>query len=273
MGHQNQTNQLNQLNQLNQWKPPASQSPSDPVSSRANPGPKRDDSNESQDVAVFFDFENIVYSTRNCLNLNPDFGVLMDCFRSFGRVVIARAYAVWRRHAPTVSSIFHGQVFDPIFVPSYQYGRPGANNGSIKNSVDMHLCVDAMRVLYRYPHLNAFVLISGDRDFIPLVRALRMEGKMVIGVGVTDTTSTYLGRAVDHFVFYQDLLARAGEQPRPAPRLDGDPAPVMTAEPAAPSLPTNGTGRAPAPIMPTPILTPGDDGLWSSLLYEAEDNP
>lgn len=272
MGYQNQPNQQSQSNQ---WKQPSPQPSSDPVSTRAvagNPGPKRDESAEPQDVAVFFDFENIVYSTRNCLNLNPDFGVLMDCCRSFGRVVIARAYADWRRHAPTVSSILHAQDIDPVFVPSYQYGRPGTNNGSIKNSVDMHLCVDAMRVLYRYPHLNVFVLISGDRDFIPLVRALRMEGKMVIGVGVTDTTSIYLGRAVDHFVFYQDLLTRAGQPARPAVRLETEAAPPITAETASLPLNSNGAGRAPAPTEPTPALEPEDDGLWSSLLYEAEDN-
>jgi len=265
-------NQPNQQNQSHQWRQSPPQSPSDQASTRANVGLKRDDVTEPQDVAVFFDFENIVYSTRNCLNLNPDFGILMDCCRSFGRVVIARAYADWRRHAPTVSSILHSQDIDPVFVPSYQYGRPGTNNGSIKNSVDMHLCVDAMRVLYRYPHLNAFVLISGDRDFIPLVRALRMEGKVVIGVGVADTTSTYLGRAVDHFVFYQDLLTRAGQPVRAAPRPESEAPPVVIAE--APSLPisANGSGRVAPPIESAAATAPEDDGLWSSLLYDAEDS-
>ena len=262
----------NQQNQSHQWRQSPPPSSSDQASTRANVGLKRDDVTEPQDVAVFFDFENIVYSTRNCLNLNPDFGILMDCCRSFGRVVIARAYADWRRHAPTVSSILHSQDIDPVFVPSYQYGRPGTNNGSIKNSVDMHLCVDAMRVLYRYPHLNAFVLISGDRDFIPLVRALRMEGKVVIGVGVADTTSTYLGRAVDHFVFYQDLLTRAGQPVRAAPRPESEAPPVVIAE--APSLPisANGSGRVAPPIESAAATAPEDDGLWSSLLYDAEDS-
>ncbi|QLQ05003.1 MAG: hypothetical protein HZY76_02090 [Anaerolineae bacterium] len=35
-----------------------------------------------------------------------------------------------------------------------------------------------------------------------------MEGKTVIGIGVADTTSNYLGRAVDQFVFYQELVGR-----------------------------------------------------------------
>ena len=182
--------------------------PDDAAPNRTNGSAPRHDQSVGRDIAVFVDFENIVYSTRNCLNVNPDFGVLMDWCRQFGRVVSARAYADWRRHAPTVSSILHNHDIDPVFVPSYQYGRSGAGHGSIKNSVDMHLCVDAMRVLYRYPHLDTFMLISGDRDFIPLVRALRMEGKTVIGIGVADTTSNYLGRAVDQFVFYQELVGR-----------------------------------------------------------------
>ena len=231
---------------------------------RANGTGPRHDQAESSDVAVFVDFENIVYSTRNCLNVNPDFGVLMNWCRQFGRVVIARAYADWRRHAPTVSSILHNHDIDPVFVPSYQYGRSGNNHGSIKNSVDMHLCVDAMRVLYRYPHLDTFVLISGDRDFIPLVRALRMEGKTVFGIGVADTTSNYLGRAVDNFVFYQELVGRPlparnssvtestatvpPEEEVAAPPNDSGPEPVVVSEPAGP---------------PPQAY---DDGLWNSLL-------
>ncbi len=277
MGHQNQTNQGGGPQQAaNLMSHARSSSFGEQGVTRANVGIRRDDVTEPQDVAVFFDFENIVYSTRNCLNLNPDFGLLMDCCRSFGRVVIARAYADWRRHAPAVSSILHAQDIDPVFVPSYQYGRTGANTSSIKNSVDMHLCVDAMRALYRYPHLSAFVLISGDRDFIPLVRALRMEGKLVIGVGVADTTSNYLGRAVDQFVFYQDLLTRSDPTPRPAVKPETEtpaaPAAEAPAVPPPPNISANGNGRtAPIGESATAIAAAADeDGLWHSLLFEAD---
>jgi uncharacterized LabA/DUF88 family protein len=243
--------------------------PEDGSTNRANGTGPRHDQGDGSDVAVFVDFENIVYSTRNCLNVNPDFGVLMNWCRQFGRVVIARAYADWRRHAPTVSSILHNHDIDPVFVPSYQYGRTGNSHGSIKNSVDMHLCVDAMRVLYRYPHLNTFVLISGDRDFIPLVRALRMEGKMVIGIGVADTTSNYLGRAVDNFVFYQELVGRPlPARSSPAPDTTASAAPVEEVALVSPS-----GGALDSEVMTVPADGPSgpfDEGLWGSLLDDVD---
>lgn len=243
--------------------------PEDASPNRTNGTAPRHDQGEGSDVAVFVDFENIVYSTRNCLNVNPDFGVLMNWCRQFGRVVIARAYADWRRHAPTVSSILHNHDIDPVFVPSYQYGRTGNSHGSIKNSVDMHLCVDAMRVLYRYPHLNTFVLISGDRDFIPLVRALRMEGKVVIGIGVADTTSNYLGRAVDHFVFYQELVGR----PLPA-RSSPAPEAVAHVQPVeeVAVVPANGSDMEPAAVAAPADSSPAsyDEALWDSLLDDVD---
>lgn len=239
------------------------------AANRTNGSGPRQDQGESSDVAVFVDFENIVYSTRNCLNVNPDFGVLMNWCRQFGRVVIARAYADWRRHAPTVSSILHNHDIDPVFVPSYQYGRIGSNHGSIKNSVDMHLCVDAMRVLYRYPHLNTFILISGDRDFIPLVRALRMEGKMVIGIGVADTTSNYLGRAVDHFVFYQELVGRPLPA-RSAPATDNAAVPLPLDEPA-PAVSRDSETEPAVIVEPAQLsVTAYDEGLWGSLLDDVD---
>lgn len=242
--------------------------PEDVSTNRKNGTGPHGDLGDSSDVAVFVDFENIVYSTRNCLNVNPDFGVLMNWCRQFGRVVIARAYADWRRHAPTVSSILHNHDIDPVFVPSYQYGRTGSSHGSIKNSVDMHLCVDAMRVLYRYPHLNTFVLISGDRDFIPLVRALRMEGKVVIGIGVADTTSNYLGRAVDHFVFYQELVGRP--LPARSPGLDTTiSAPPVEEETVVP--PNDSTTEPAAVVVPAGSPpTAYDEGLWGSLLDDVD---
>jgi hypothetical protein len=52
------------------------------------------------------------------------------------------------------------------------------------------------------------VIISGDSDFSPLVSKLRENDKIVIGVGVKNSTSDLLIANCDEFIFYDDLVPR-----------------------------------------------------------------
>jgi hypothetical protein len=80
-----------------------------------------------------------------------------------------------------------------------------------KNLADMQLTVDAMSTLVDRHNFQTYVLITGDRDFAPLVQALRKRGKQVIGVGLRHTTSQNLARLCDHYVYYDELDAAARE--------------------------------------------------------------
>jgi uncharacterized LabA/DUF88 family protein len=53
--------------------------------------------------------------------------------------------------------------------------RQASNHG--KNSGDLELTVDALKVLYKTPSIHVFVIISSDRDIIPLLKAIKFEGK------------------------------------------------------------------------------------------------
>jgi hypothetical protein len=54
--------------------------------------------------------------------------------------------------------------------------RHASNNG--KNSGDLELTVDALKDLYRNPSIGIFVIISSDRDIIPLLKAIKYENKL-----------------------------------------------------------------------------------------------
>ena len=157
----------------------------------------------NEDAVVFFDFENIVYSLRNRLGENPNFEVLMDKCQEYGRIVLARAYADWSRHN-TVIAPLQASGFDPVYVPTYFY--ESKEQKARKNAVDIHIAIEAVEVMYTQPHINTFVLITGDKDFIPLANALRRHGKTVIAIGVQGTTSPYMEQATDEFAFYHTLF-------------------------------------------------------------------
>ena len=84
-----------------------------------------------------------------------------------------------------------------------------------KNSADIRMVVDALDLCYTKAHVDTFVIISGDSDFSPLVSKLRENNKIVIGVGVKNSTSDLLIANCDEFIFYDDLVR---EQKKAAPR-------------------------------------------------------
>jgi len=76
-------------------------------------------------------------------------------------------------------------------------------------------------------------VISGDSDFSPLVSKLRENNKIVIGVGVKESTSNLLIANCDEFIYYDDIIRQA-ERRKPRKKKtngkkeNGDEAPVAT---------------------------------------------
>src|SRR5208282_2013645 len=69
------------------------------------------------------------------------------------------------------------------------------------------LALDALEMAFTHPHVNAFAIVSGDSDFIPLVNKLKEYGKTVFVVGGKAFTSTILQQNCHEFVSYESLLS------------------------------------------------------------------
>ncbi len=74
------------------------------------------------------------------------------------------------------------------------------------------MVVDALDLCYTKAHVDTFVIISGDSDFSPLVSKLRENNKVVIGVGVKNSTSDLLTSNCDEFIYYDDLMLESEKQ-------------------------------------------------------------
>jgi hypothetical protein len=90
-----------------------------------------------------------------------------------------------------------------------------------KNSADIRMVVDALDLCYTKGHVDTFVIISGDSDFSPLVSKLRENNKIVIGVGVKNSTSDLLIANCDEFIYYDDLVRRQPPRKKTAGREAG----------------------------------------------------
>ena len=172
-------------------------------------------------MAVFCDFENVALGVRDARYAKFDIGKVLERLLLKGSIVVKKAYCDWERYKEFKASM-HEASFELIEIPHVRQ--------SGKNSADIRMVVDALDLCYTKAHVEAFVIISGDSDFSPLVSKLRENNKVVIGVGVKNSTSDLLIANCDEFIFYDDLVR---EKRRPVPRKTPARAPTGAAKPAA----------------------------------------
>lgn len=151
----------------------------------------------AKDVAIFLDLDNILIGA-NEANLYFDIGIILDHIKAVtqGRIVLRRAYGDWRQDQGTPRQ---------LAVAGFELQSAVRLSSVDKNLADMQLVVDAVETLIDGYDFATYVLVTGDRDFVPLVQALRKRGKHVIGVGVRHTTSSSLVNLCDEYIYYGDL--------------------------------------------------------------------
>jgi uncharacterized protein (TIGR00288 family) len=150
-------------------------------------------------LALFCDFENIALGVRDSNYAQFDISKVLERLLLKGNIVVKKAYCDWDRYKGFKEAM-HEASFELIEIPHIRQ--------SGKNSADIRMVVDALDLCYTKAHVDTFVVISGDSDFSPLVSKLRENNKVVIGVGVKNSTSDLLIANCDEFIFYDDLVRR-----------------------------------------------------------------
>jgi len=174
-------------------------------------------------MAIFADFENVAIGAEQAKYERFDINKVLERVLVKGNVVVRKAYCDWGRYEKFKRSM-HEASFELIDIPQVRQ--------SGKNSADIRMVVDALDLCYTKPHIDTFVVISGDSDFSPLVSKLRENNKEVIGVGVKQSTSDLFVATCDEFIFYDDLVRKKESQrTRPAAKKSAE-------------KPANGAGAA-----------------------------
>src|SRR5262245_4094377 len=77
--------------------------------------------------------------------------------------------------------------------------------GGDKNGADINLALDALEMVFTHQHINAYVIVGGDSDFLSLVEKLKQYDKKVFVVGGRAFTSVILRRNCHEFIAYENL--------------------------------------------------------------------
>jgi len=142
---------------------------------------------ELPNLYVFFDFQN--------QPVEPE--PVIERLKAFGRLVGGKAYGEWRKH-PRKGGELSRFGIELIEMPE--------DGGRDRKRVDINLVVDAMEVLFTLPSIQAFAIVAGDADYVPLIRTLRKHGKITYVIARSGSTSNTMLRVSDQFIPYEEIV-------------------------------------------------------------------
>jgi uncharacterized LabA/DUF88 family protein len=162
-------------------------------------------SEERLKIAVFIDFDNIEIGVKTTLGQHFDVGSVLESIKERGEIVSKSAYGDWTRAGD------YGRAMSQNAIHMVQRNlTPGGD----KNGADINLALDALEMAFTHSHINTFVIVGGDSDFISLVEKLKQYDRKVFVVGGRQFTSLVMQKNCTEFLAYENLVGRG----RPAPR-------------------------------------------------------
>ena len=175
-------------------------------------------------LAVFIDFDNIEIGVKSTLGTQFDIGVVLEALKERGEVVSKIAYGDWTRA---------GDYSRSLTQHATKLVQRNLTPGGDKNGADINLALDALEMAFTHTHINAYVIVGGDSDFITLVEKLKQYDKQTFVVGGRAFTSVVMQRNCHEFIAYENLVssrrsADRGRQPGPS---SGQGAPIDQAVP------------------------------------------
>ena len=148
-------------------------------------------------IAVFVDFDNIEIGVKNTLNRKFDISAVLEAIKERGEIATKIAYGDWKRS---------GDYGRQMGQHAIQMVQRNLTPGGDKNGADINLALDALEMAFTLTHINAFVIVGGDSDFMTLVEKLKQYDKKVIVVGGRGFTSTILQKNCHEFIAYENLI-------------------------------------------------------------------
>ena len=159
-------------------------------------------------IAVFIDFDNIEIGVKSTLNAQFDIGIVLEALKERGDVVSKTAYGDWTRA---------GDYSRSLTQHATKLVQRNLTPGGDKNGADINLALDALEMAFTHPHINAYVIVGGDSDFISLVEKLKQYDKQIFIVGGRAFTSVVMQRNCHEFIAYENLTAgRRADRGRPS---------------------------------------------------------
>lgn len=170
--------------------------------------------NQLLNAVIYIDYENIFELLKD-YGVSPGeidfFSVIMERFKSMYELNIIECIAYGNFEKRTLQRK-HQTLLQSLGVLT----RHSSSNG--KNCSDLMLTVDTLTCLHKNPNINVFVIVSSDRDMIPLLKAIKYENKIAYVLSTKNGFNPVVSRYADYHEYLEDLFNLS-----PVPRLEPEP--------------------------------------------------
>ncbi len=143
----------------------------------------------NESTAILWDVENI----------HPkQTGSIIEKIEDSSRIAYAIAFGDWnRKECKSLCEEFAKHNFEMIHTPHIE---------KLKNTADISLVTHGINILYHYPNIENFILLTGDADFRPLLSELRKAGKYIKIICDNQSASIDFVSMADESIDYRDLI-------------------------------------------------------------------
>lgn len=153
-------------------------------------------------LCILWDIQNVTPSRENG-------ALFVEGLLSFINDIGALAYAIvvgdWRSNvSDQVATLLSEKGFELSHIP--QAKQKNKKYRKVKDSVDFLLITKATEMLFQYPHIDTYLLVTGDIDFRPLLQIIKKHGKRVVVVYNPDNAHENLLEFADDYIDYRRLI-------------------------------------------------------------------
>ena len=162
-------------------------------------------------VVLLIDYDNLqICYSRDAPGTQLDLGAVMSLAQTYGRVVVARAYAEWNLLSERLQVYKAG--LEPAFAPVM---RPEGSVREGKSLADTVMVAEGVDLLWTHQPA-VLVLATSDKDMIPLARLAKQRGTLLVVLG-SDLTAIPLIEMANDFVTYRHLVRELGRSDEQLP--------------------------------------------------------
>ncbi len=149
---------------------------------------------KEQRVGVFIDTQNLYHTAKNLYKRRVNFGTILKDAVANRKLVRAVAYLITTEGGEEKAFF---EALEKIGIETKTKDLQIFPGGAKKADWDVGLAVDAIMMS---PKLDVVIIVSGDGDYVPLVRYLQNNGTQVEVVSFGKSTSGKLKEATDDFL-------------------------------------------------------------------------
>ncbi|MBQ8177922.1 MAG: NYN domain-containing protein [Clostridia bacterium] len=156
-------------------------------------------------IAILIDAENISYKNTQ---------QIIETMEQKGKILVKMVVADWTKITGSQTKtngkyVYRTKQIDGWRTEASRHSMTAVQQFSYvvgKNTSDIALTIQAMKILYEKPYITTFCLVSNDSDFTRLAQELREQNKEVIGMGERSRAIQEFVNAFSEFIYLGESI-------------------------------------------------------------------